>query len=254
MSDGLNITTTPNAHVNKIGKKHWRLKLPAGESGGYRLAQLDDYRGLPRHSFPQQPPLRLELEARASQENLPGTWGFGFWNDPFSLSLGLGGGVRSLPALPNTGWFFFASPQNYLSLRNDLPAVGSLTSVLRTPNLPSLLLTPAVLALPLLILPAAVRLFRKLGRVIVKEDAGQPKLSPVEWRRYSIDWQANSVHFRIDDEYSFKTNISPRAPLGLVIWIDNQYMAIPPNGKLKYGSLANQECWIEVRNISIKQL
>jgi hypothetical protein len=45
-----------------------------------------------------------------------------------------------LPALPNTAWFFFASPPNYLSLRDDLPAQGALAAVFRSPRLPASLL------------------------------------------------------------------------------------------------------------------
>src|SRR5690606_30297459 len=99
--------------------------LPAGESGSYRLAQLDDYQGLPRGDFPHQPPFRLRLRARISGAQLPGTWGFGLWNEPLSAQFSFGSG-RKLPALPNAAWFFFASPENHLSLRNDLLGHGPL--------------------------------------------------------------------------------------------------------------------------------
>ena len=95
--------------VIQVSADAWRLEIPAGRAGVYRLAQIDDYSGLPRSGFPWQPPLELSLEGRSSSaEDIPGTWGFGLWNDPFGLSLGLGGGTRRFPALPNCAWFFFA--------------------------------------------------------------------------------------------------------------------------------------------------
>ena len=82
------------------------------------------YARLPRREFSARPPLTFSLRARASSESIPGTWGFGLWNDPFGLSLGFGGNPFSLPALPNAIWFFHASPKNYLSFREDKPAQG----------------------------------------------------------------------------------------------------------------------------------
>src|SRR5512139_912562 len=61
----------------------WRLEIPAGSAGHYRLAQLDDYSGRPRWKFPWRAPFRLALRARASASEIPGTWGFGLWNNPF---------------------------------------------------------------------------------------------------------------------------------------------------------------------------
>ncbi len=147
-----NVSTTPGALVRKEGDT-WRLEIPAGPGGKYRLAQLDDYRDQSRALFPHQPPLALELECRASGDSLPGTWGFGLWNDPFSLSLGLGGGSRRFPALPNTAWFFFASPPNYLSFRDDLPAQGALAAVFRSSPMPAVMLALGAPLLGLLVIP-----------------------------------------------------------------------------------------------------
>src|SRR5437879_6259384 len=98
MTPKLRPRTTPGADVETIAPGHWRLTMPAGPAGRYRLAQLDDYAGLRRAGFPWQPPLRLALRARVSAAGLPGTWGFGLWNDPFGIGVGLGGGARRLPA------------------------------------------------------------------------------------------------------------------------------------------------------------
>ncbi|MEE9188021.1 MAG: hypothetical protein V3U36_01540, partial [Anaerolineales bacterium] len=50
----------------------WRLEIPSGPSGKYRLAQLDDYAGLSRRTFPWIPPLNLSLRVRASAKVIPG--------------------------------------------------------------------------------------------------------------------------------------------------------------------------------------
>ena len=76
-----------------------RMTIPE-LSRGYADAQLDDYRDKSRKRFPWYPPLHLKLRARASESNPTGTLGFGFWNDPFTLSLGQGGAARRLPSAP----------------------------------------------------------------------------------------------------------------------------------------------------------
>ena len=131
---------TRAAQVHALAPGAWRLEIPAGAAGRYRLAQVDDYHRLRRRDFPWRPPLRLSLRARASAPDLPGTWGFGLWNDPFSLSMGLGGAAQRFPALPNAAWFFFASPPNYLSFRDDLPAQGFLAATFQAPAIPAPLL------------------------------------------------------------------------------------------------------------------
>ena len=52
-----------------------------------------------------------------------------------------------------------------------------------------------------------------------------------------------------------QTNISPNGPLSLVIWVDNQYAALPPRGRLRYGTLPNPEpAWLEIRELSIQEI
>ena len=93
----LNPRFTRGSTVEQLAPGHWRLSLPAGQKG-YRLAQLDDYAGLPRRAFHTRRPAVLSLRARLSAAGLPGTWGFGFWNDPFSAGFGAGGGGLNLGA------------------------------------------------------------------------------------------------------------------------------------------------------------
>ncbi|MDX1379142.1 MAG: hypothetical protein R3307_09850, partial [Anaerolineales bacterium] len=111
--------STPGARVEQISEdsSHFLLSVPAGKADKYRLAQLSDYAHLGRGQFPHQYGFSLSLSARVSDQTLPGTWGFGLWNDPFGISLGYGGRPFRLPALPNAVWFFGASEENYLSFR-----------------------------------------------------------------------------------------------------------------------------------------
>jgi hypothetical protein len=56
----------------------------------------------------------------------------------------------------------------------------------------------------------------------------------------------------VDSHVLLKTSCSPHAPLGLVIWIDNQFAAWTPAGKLGYGTLENPAAWLEIENLSIQ--
>jgi hypothetical protein len=225
----------------------WKLHIPAGPRGHYRLAQLDDYARLPRRDYLWRASLRLELKARASAETLPGTWGFGFWNDPFGMAFISGAEPAHLPVLPNTAWFFIASPPNYLSLRDDLPADGPLAATFRSPRLPALLLLPAAIGLPLLLLRPAARLLRKIGSRSVQQDARRLPLKLTDWHTYTLEMSPERAVFKVDGENALVTSVVPLGPLGFVLWVDNQYAAFRPDGRVRFGSLENpQPAWIEI--------
>lgn len=237
--------------VLQTGTSAWHLEIPSGPSREYRLAQLDDYAGLSRKAFPWRPPLKLNLRMRASAQSIPGTWGFGLWNDPFGTALIKGSQVR-LPTLPNTAWFFFASPPNYLSLRDDLPGQGQLAATFQSPaKLPAGVILSLPL-LPLILLPPGGRWLRSLVRRYVRQDTAVMDLDPTSWHAYEIDWREEVVIFRLDEKIIFKTRINPEGPLGLVIWVDNQYASLPPDGRVGYGTLAYEmAAWIEVDDLKL---
>lgn len=245
--------TTPGSSAVQDGSGVWCLQLPAGPPGSYRLAQLDDYASFGRANFPWQVPCCLSLEARAcTSATIPGTWGFGLWNDPFSLSLGMGGGVRRFPALPNAAWFFFASPPNYLSFRDDLPAQGNLAMTFRSPGWPGPGLALAVPLLPLAVIPAVARFLRRLARRVIQQASVEFHINLDEWHHYKIEWQPGRAVFVVDGANLLETAVSPIGHLGVVIWIDNQFAAFPPDGRLRYGTLENAEkAWIEIKNIQV---
>jgi len=243
---------SPGASVQPGPTGGWHLEIPAGPAGSYRLAQLDDYTGRPRRHFPWRAPLVLELHARASGKSISGTWGFGFWNDPFSLSLGMGGGVRRTPALPNAAWFFFAAPPNYLSLRDDLPAQGFLAATFRSARLPGSLLMLSSPLLSIALLPPLARPLRRAGRRLVYQEAASITDEVRKWHTYRLEWEEERVAFHVDGQRVLDTRVSPCGPLGLVSWVDNQYVALPPDGRFRYGTLAQKEAaWIELEELRI---
>ncbi len=252
MTPNLKTSLTPGATASGSSPGGVTLKIPPGPAG-YRLAQLDDYHSLARRGFPHHPPCTLSLRARASASDISGTWGFGLWNDPFGLKLGFGGGQK-IPCLPNACWFFGASPHNYLSFRNDQPAQGFLVQTFRSPRLPGILLAPGVLALPLLALPPLARLLRKLASRLIGEDASPIPIDPSQWHTYSLEWLPDRVTFRVDGILIHQTTFSPRGPLGLVIWLDNQYAAWGPDGRAKWGTLASEaNAWLEIEALELDQ-
>jgi hypothetical protein len=182
------------------------------------------------------------------------------WNDPFGLSLGFGGNPFRLPALPNAVWFFGASEQSFLSFRESkradippAPAVnGFIAQTFRAPGFhPRLIL--AGLALPF---------FRKLTRRLlgktIDEDSSQlwsqsnQRVDPTQWHRYTLHWRAERVSFEVDEALVFESPVSPHPPLGTVIWIDNQFAAFTPEGKIGFGVLENPEpAWLEIKDIQL---
>jgi hypothetical protein len=231
----------------------YRLLIPAGPARVYRLAQLDDYTALSRERFAWGAPIELSLRCRVCATDLPGTWGFGFWNDPFSVSTGLGGTGRRLPALPNAAWFFHASPENQLSLRDDRPASGFLAASMSSPRIPSLLLAPGLLGAPLLLSKTLARAARRLAGKVIAEDGARLALDVTQWHSYRLVWNPHGVEFSVDEETVFETEVSPRGPLGLVLWIDNQFAAFTPAGALRAGALENRAAaWMEIEKVSAR--
>ena len=241
---------TPSANVEKIpndeGHNALRLSIPAGPANQYRLAQLDDYAKTERGRFPLRPPVRLSLSARASSNSLPGTWGFGLWNDPFGLSLGFGGNPFRLPTLPNAVWFFGASKESYLSFRDDKPGNGFLAQTFRSPKFHPLLIPAG------LVLPFSRRTTRRFTGRVIGEDGIRLSVDVTQWHSFRLDWHEDRVAFAVDDSQIFESHVSPKSPLGVVIWIDNQFAAFTPDGQIGFGVLENPEpVWLDIKDVEI---
>ncbi|HEY3474142.1 MAG TPA: hypothetical protein VGK56_05990 [Anaerolineales bacterium] len=232
--------------VEQVSPDAYRLFVPAGPADKYRLAQLDNYGKTPRSRFPQRFPVSLSLSVRASSDSIPGTWGFGFWNYPFGMSLGFSEDGFRLPALPNAVWFFGASEENYLSFGDNKAGHGFLAQAFRSPRFHPLLV-PAGLALPF-----SRKLARRFIRKVIGEDGVRLAVDVTQWHRYRLNWREQGVSFEIDDVQVFESRLSPNPRLGLVTWIDNQYAAFTPEGKIGFGVLENPEpVWLEIKDIHI---
>jgi len=229
------------------------LELPVVERG-YANSQVDDYRALRRHDFPWRPPLHLSLVARTSAPRPTGTFGFGFWNDPFSFSLGQGGTARRLPAPPQALWFFYGSPPNDMRFLSDMPSHGWKASSLRSPSVPSILLAPAAG------LAAALAQVGVLRRPVMQMALGMVAAAeaPVEapqdtWQRYALSWTEGEARFFVADKEILVASAPPSGPLGFVAWIDNQYAIASPEGGFKFGVLpTSSPQWLEIRELHIE--
>jgi len=244
-----------------IGRQTYRLFIPAGPTGKYRLAQLDDYALTARSRFPLRLPIAMSLTARTSSDSIPGTWGFGLWNDPFGLSLGFGGNPLRLPTLPNAAWFFGASQESYLSFKDassagiatNKPASaqrdaanGFIAQTFRSPRFHPTLI-PAGMALPF-----SRKTTRRLLGKVIDEDGITLDVNSTQWHSYRLHWREKRVLFDVDNTQVFESPVSPKPPLGLVIWIDNQFAAFTPEGKIGFGVLENPEpAWLEIKDIEV---
>lgn len=72
-----------------------------------------------------------------------------------------------------------------------------------------------------------------------------------QWHDYRIDWREQECEFSVNGNAILRTPLSPLPPLGLVIWIDNQFAAWTPEGRIGYGTLDNPAAWMEVQAINI---
>lgn len=199
----------------------------------YTNAQLDDYRALARNRFPWCAPLTLTVRACFShdQNRLVGTAGFGFWNDPFAV------GGR-LPTLPRVAWFFFASPPSDMALAAGVSGSGWKAATMDAWSLPFLLLAPTAPLAIFLMRSSALyaRLWPVAQRAMAVCEAPLP-VSMGDWHTYTLRWNPEEVSFSVDGQTILTCNKSPRGRLGLVIWIDNQYMVVTPQGSVRHGLL-----------------
>jgi hypothetical protein len=246
---------TPGSAAEPITAGSWRLSIPPTRAGQYRWVQLDDYSGLSRGRFNWQAPLRFQCSARVSHPKHPGTWGFGFWNDPFTANLLIKGTGMRLPTLPNVAWFMHASPESQLTLQNSKQANGLLAAVFQAPLIPSPAFIPGYLFLPLVFIPPVVRVLAKAASRIVRDEFKIVDVDQTTWNSYRIDIHKDRVEFFLNGERLFQTAGAPRGRLGALVWIDNQHAGIDVNGRITAGALEfSKPAWLEIKNWEITPL
>ncbi len=221
---------------------------------GYTNAQLDDYQGLPRRRFAWHPPLRLTVRARFSHtaQELRGTAGFGFWNDPMLMT------QRRLPALPRAVWFFYSSAPSDMKLDIDTPGRGWKAASIDAMRSPALIWAPlAPLLVPLM---RSTPLYRSIWPRIQRDLRIREAIMHVDmrrWNTYVLHWGKNGSRFTVmgedaDTSTTLLLAPSPQGPLGLVIWQDNQYLAVAPWGHIRWGLLGvPKHQWMEIDHLEV---
>jgi hypothetical protein len=221
----------------------------------YANAQIDDTWQRARRNLCWRPPLTLTLRARFSHPAAPaegdgglrGTAGFGFWNDPFLTS------GRRLPALPRTIWFFYASPPSDIHLDYNTAGCGWKAKTLDALH-PSgaLLALTAPLAVPLMNIRGIYRAGWPVAQRVLRIAEAAIRSEMTDWHTYAIEWGADQARFRVDNEVILECGTPPKGPLGLVIWLDNQYLIATPWGRLRSGLLATHGTqWLEMQWLQI---
>jgi len=241
--------------VDLIPETGIRMSLPPSTSG-YSNAQLDDCHTLNRGEFRWRAPLRMYLRARVSHQAPQGTLGFGFWNDPFTLSLGQRGAGRRFPAPPQTAWFFYGSKPNNLSFTTGIPGHGWKAMVLRSPQIPSPLLLPAAgLGLALSRIPIIRAPIVNTAKASLKTAEAVMDVDLRAWHTYEILWHPSELTFKVDGEVVLSTEVAPRGPLGFVTWMDNQYAVATGEDGLQFGVLpVGESQWLEAEGLTIEKL
>lgn len=93
---------------------------------------------------------------------------------------------------------------------------------------------------------------RALMGQIVEEDGVRLSVDVTEWQAYRFEWSPRRSAFWVNEVLVLETSVSPRPPLGLVIWVDNQYAAFTPEGKIGFGILENAKpAWLEIEDIEL---
>jgi hypothetical protein len=205
------------------------LTLSVAASSRYSNAQIDDYRTPLGMHFAWRPPLRMKVRARF-EGDIRGTAGFGFWNHPFAPHEK---GVR----LPQSLWYFFASPPNNIALAQGVPGCGWKAATLNAKRWQFLALLPtAPLGMLLMRVPALYSRLWSIGQraIGVSEQLLDARLMEAV-HTYTLEWRGDSAAFAIDDSVVHQVPFSPHGTLGFVAWIDNQYAIVTPQGQFGFG-------------------
>lgn len=200
----------------------------------YTNAQIDDYQYSRRHNFSWRPPLTFSIRARFS-EQVTGTAGFGFWNDPFMMT-----GAR-WPTLPRAIWFFYSAPPSNMALAQGIRGWGWKAATIDAWRWSFLALAPvAPIALPLMRLRLLYRLLWPIAQRAIHVSEAHITAPMTDWHVYTLVWSVKQARFLVDDTLILSCTTPPSGPLGLVIWLDNQYMEITPQGRFRHGLVSKE--------------
>lgn len=238
------------------------LMLPTTTADRYSDAQISSYSG---RSFTHRPPLRMIVRAWAAHPpeqpdhsraggvltaNWVGTAGFGFWNQPFMP------GQRGF-ALPQALWFFFSAAPNNMALARGVAGQGWKAATFNARRWQFLALLPAApLGVLLMRIPACYERLWHIGQraIGVSEAALDPALLDAP-HTYTLDWLADRVVFAVDGIVIHTAQVRIADSLGFVLWIDNQYAVVTPQGQFGFGvSPVAQPQTLVVESVTIAPL
>jgi hypothetical protein len=251
--------THPGGGMVEVVDSNLRLELPGAMAGAYSDAQIDDYSGGSRPTFPWRPPLNMTVRARfshlvhpiptadaeANQRLMRGTAGFGFWNYPLSLT---GAVLR----LPDAIWFFGASQPSNMALVPGIPGWGWKAQVVHAHRL-SAVATIGPTALSVLWSRLSGRedaAARWVHRLTGAQEA-RIMIDPREWATYEVEWLPERAMFRVNGATVLVVAHPPTGSLGFVAWVDNQYAVATPRGELRFGTIASEREWLELAYVRI---
>jgi hypothetical protein len=251
--------TTGGAYL-RTANSVLRLGYESATPERYSDSQIDDYTMLSKADYVWKPPLRMTVRARFSHRAatanstektrgiLRGTAGFGFWNKPFTMQ-------GNWFTLPEAIWFFYTAPPSNMALVPGLPGWGWKAQVIHTT--PASILSNVV---PTAVGAAygrvrsnahltgrAMQRFTGAHEAIVTEDM-------TEWHTYTLEWHSHESLFWVDGARVLRVPKAPKKPLGLVIWLDNEYCVVTPRGELRFGKTTAAEQWLDVDSVVVESL
>lgn len=203
------------------------LQMTVSQTQVYSDAQISDYES---NDFRWQPPLRMTVRARFSADNLVGTAGFGFWNQPFMP------GQRGF-RLPQAAWFFYSSPPSNMQLAQGIPGPGWKAATIDASRWSFLALAPtAPLGVLLMRVPALYNILWPLGqRAIGVSECLLDRALLTETHIYTLEWRIDGATFTVDGALTHESPYAPRGPLGFIAWVDNQYAIVTSQGRFNFG-------------------
>lgn len=225
-----------------------RFVLEGAVDGQLSDAEIDDHRTVPRDRLLWKPPLSLSVRARMSHsaEEMQGTAGFGFWNDPFDW-------VGNVQTPPNAVWFFYASPQSDMSFDRDAKGNGWKAAVLNAGSA-----DPVTMAIGNFVfnLPGMSKFVFKLAQTRI--NAREQVLNDIaltDWHEYRIDWRGDAASFYIDGREVMVAPNPPRMRLGFVAWVDNNVAIMGPGRAFEFKRISiGQRQWMELAHVRIEAL
>ncbi len=237
-----------------------RLGYEDAAPNRYTDAQIDDYTMFSRKEYLWRPPIRMTIRARAShpaagpksteqtKNILKGTAGFGFWNKPFTMQ-------GNWFTMPESIWFFYASPPSNMALSANTPGWGWKAQVVHGAKVSSVAQTiPLAMGLGYGKVTGNTKIaskwlekFSGVSEKILEDDINN-------WHEYKLEWLANEAIFFVDGREVHRAHFSPTKPLGFVAWLDNAYAIATPHGEIRFGRTKSKRQWLDLDSVKIEQI